>query len=66
MTDYFALGIERHAHEALLPRAWELRDDLTVYEGVYVALAELLEVPLLTGDGRLAKAPGLAVEVEVV
>lgn len=66
VTDLFALGIERHPHELLLPRAWELRDNLTIYDGVYVALAELLEVPLLTGDARIADAPGFTVEVEVV
>jgi predicted nucleic acid-binding protein len=66
LTDLFALGIERHPHELLLPRAWELRDNLTIYDGVYVALAELLEVPLLTCDVRIARAPGVEAEVEVV
>jgi len=65
VTDLFALGIERHPHELLLPRAWELRENLTIYDAVYVALAELLEVPLLTCDSRLARAPGVAAEIEV-
>lgn len=65
VADLFALGIERHPHELLLPRAWELRDNLTIYDGIYVALAELLEVPLLTCDARLARAPGIRTEVEV-
>lgn len=65
VTDLFALGIERHGHEILLPRAWELRDNLTIYDGVYVALAELLEVPLLTCDGRLARAPGVSAQIEI-
>lgn len=65
VADLFALGIERHPHELLLPRAWELRDNLTIYDGVYVALAELLEVPLLTCDNRIARAPGIATKVEL-
>lgn len=65
VTDLFALGIERHPHELLLPRAWELRDNLTIYDGVYVALAELLEVPLLTCDARIARAPGIETNVEL-
>lgn len=65
VTDLFALGIERHPHELLLPRAWELRDNLTIYDGVYVALAELLDVPLLTCDTRIARAPGITADVEV-
>jgi predicted nucleic acid-binding protein len=40
--------------------------DLTVYDAAYVALAELLGVTLLTGDRRLARAPGVRCRVEVV
>lgn len=66
MADFFALDIELHAHELLLPRAWELRANLTVHDAVYVALAELLQAPLLTCDAGIAKAPGIAAVVEVV
>ena len=54
------------ASATLLPRAWELRESLTVSDGVYVALAELLDVELLTCDARLARAPGVSAEIEVV
>ena len=50
----------------LLPRAWELRSNMTIYDGVYVALAELLAAPFLTADGRLARAARGIVEVELV
>jgi predicted nucleic acid-binding protein len=66
VTDLLSLRIERHSHEILLPRAWQLRDNLTIYDAVYVALAEILEAPLVTCDARLARAPGLSVQVEVV
>lgn len=42
----------------LAERVWELRRNLSTYDAAYVALAELLEVPLLTLDSRLRKAPG--------
>jgi predicted nucleic acid-binding protein len=42
----------------LLPRVWELRDNLSAYDATYVALAEALGCPLLTGDARLAAATG--------
>lgn len=46
--------------------AGELRENLTVYDAAYVALAELLEVVLLTADARLARAPGLRCQVDLV
>lgn len=56
---------ERWAHRPLLPRAWELRDDIRAYDALYVALAEALDATLVTLDERLAQAPGLECPVEV-
>jgi predicted nucleic acid-binding protein len=53
------LDLERHAHEHLADRVWALRGNLTAYDGVYVALAEVLDASLLTCDARLAGAPGM-------
>ena len=47
----------------LLDRMWQLRDNLSGYDAAYVAVAELLAVPLVTGDRRLAAAPGLRCRV---
>ncbi len=58
--------VERVSHRLLMNRAWELRANATVYDAVYVALAELLAATLVTADGKLAKAPGIRCEVEVV
>jgi predicted nucleic acid-binding protein len=52
------LGVRRHPAVGLLPRIWGLRDNVTAYDATYVALAEALGCPLLTGDARLAAAPG--------
>ena len=57
LRDLADLPIERYSHRLLLPRAWELRVNLTIYDAVYIALAELLDAPLLTGDAALADAP---------
>lgn len=48
--------IARHSHEELLPRIWTLREELTVYDAAYVALAEALHADLWTRDRRLARA----------
>ena len=65
LLDLRALPIIRYPHGALLDRAWELRENLTMYDAVYVTLAELLEAPVVTCDGRLARAPGLHSRVEL-
>lgn len=57
------LGVRRHPARALLPRVWSLRDNLSAYDATYVALAEALDCPLATADGRLANAPGIDCEV---
>jgi predicted nucleic acid-binding protein len=66
LADLAALPLRRAPHRPLLARCWELRDNLTVYDASYVALAEALEVTLLTGDGRLARAPGPRCRVEIL
>ncbi len=45
-------------------RVWAHRNNLTAYDAAYVALAELLNCPLVTADRRLAGAPGLTCPVE--
>ena len=49
----------------LLPRIWTLRPNLTAYDAAYVALAEVLEAPLLTFDARIRAAPGHRAQVLV-
>jgi predicted nucleic acid-binding protein len=66
LEDLAAIDIARYAHEPFLPRVWGLRDNLTAYGAVYIALAELLESPLLTFDARVAGAPGHRAIVEVL
>ena len=61
-----AFPMERYTHEPLLPRMWELRDNLTAYDAAYVALAEGLRAPLLTCDARLAGAPRIRAIVELI
>ena len=60
------LDVERYPHEPFLDRVWGLRNNVTAYDAVYVALAEVLGELLVTGDQKLAGAPGLNVRVELV
>jgi predicted nucleic acid-binding protein len=66
LGDLLEMRLQRVSHHLLAERAWELRENVSFYDGLYVALAEALEAPLLTLDARLAKAPGLRAEIELV
>ena len=57
------LALRRFPDAALLTRAWELRDVCSIYDGLYVALAEGMDVALVTRDARLARGAGDLVEV---
>ncbi|QLQ10312.1 MAG: type II toxin-antitoxin system VapC family toxin [Nocardioidaceae bacterium] len=65
-SDLVDLPLERVSHARLLPRCWELKNNLTVYDASYVALAEALPMPLLTADARLAGAPGPRCRIELI
>jgi predicted nucleic acid-binding protein len=66
LADLADFPLRRYPHDFLLPRVWDLRHNLTAYDGVYVALAEALDATLLTRDRRLAAASGHRARVEVV
>lgn len=65
VEDLGALRVVRHPHGPFLDRVWELRHNLTAYDGLYVALAEALKAPLVTTDRRLSEAPGHGARVMV-
>ncbi len=66
LADLSDLPLYRYPHASLLERIWELRENLTVYDASYVALAEVLEAPLVTRDGRLARAGGHRAIIELI
>jgi predicted nucleic acid-binding protein len=61
-----ALPLERFSHQIVSRRIWSLRDNLTAYDGAYIALAELLDAPLWTRDSKLRGVPGALAQVEIV
>lgn len=66
IADLVDLDLHRHAHLDLLTRAWKLRESVTAYDAIYIALAEALDAALVTCDAPLAKAPGHHARIEVV
>lgn len=63
--DFLGLDLIRHTHTPLRGRMWALRHNVTTYDAVYLALAEALEVPLITTDAALASVPGSTATVEL-
>lgn len=59
------LPIERVEHEPLLHVAWGLRENFSFYDGLYIALALMLDEPLLTFDARMARS-GVDLPIEVL
>ena len=66
LMDLIDLPLQRVPGRILLERCWELRDNLTVYDAAYVAVAEALDVPLLTADTRLGRATGPRCHIELL
>jgi predicted nucleic acid-binding protein len=66
ISDLADFPITRYPHDLFLPRIWQLRHNMTAYDAVYVALAELLPAPLITRDARLASTPGHTAVIELI
>jgi len=64
--DLEAIDLDRYPTLRLMRRAYELRANVTAYDATYVALAEALDCGLLTGDRRLANAPGSRCPIRVL
>ena len=66
IADLADLDLHRHPHVDLLMRAWKLRENITAYDAMYVALAEALDAPLVTCDRPLASTAGHGATIEAI
>ena len=66
LADLADLDLYRHRHLDLLTRAWKLRENVTAYDAMYVALAEALDAAIITCDAPLAKTPGHHARIEAI
>ncbi len=66
LADLRDLPIVAWPHRPLLGRVWALRENVSAYDAVYVALAEVLDARLVTADRRLARAVAAVSSVEVI
>lgn len=56
--------VRRISHRALAPLAWRYYRNVSAYDAFYVAAARIQGIPLVTSDGRLARAPNLEIAVQ--
>ncbi len=66
LLDLGDFDLHRHGHLDLLTRAWKMRENVTAYDAMYVALAEGLDALLVTCDRRLAHAGGHRARLELI
>jgi predicted nucleic acid-binding protein len=66
IEDLAVLRIVRHAHADLVARAWDLRENFTVYDAMYLALAEALDATVVTCDGPFGSTRGHSARIEVI
>ena len=66
IEDFQSIRIFRYPHRIFVDRIWELRSNMTAYDAAYVAVAEMIEAPLLTTDKRLASTSNHSAQIEFV
>jgi predicted nucleic acid-binding protein len=66
LEHFSLLDLNRYSHDTFWRRIWALKENITAYDAAYVALAEALDAPLVTGDRKLAKAPGILAAIELL
>jgi predicted nucleic acid-binding protein len=66
IADFLDFDLHRHAHLDLLARAWKLRENVTAYDAMYVALAEALDALIVTCDTPLPTTPGHHAHIEAI
>jgi predicted nucleic acid-binding protein len=66
LDDLRDFDLNRYPHDVLVDRIWELRHNASAYDAAYLALAEVLDAPLLTADARLRAVPDSRAAIEVV
>jgi predicted nucleic acid-binding protein len=64
--DLVGIDILHHSHIDFVGRAWDLPDNITAYDAMYVALAEAMDAPLVTCDGPLGATHGRVARIDVI
>ena len=66
VQDLADVPLTRYPTLPFMPRAYELRSNVTAYAAAYIALAEVLATELITADERLLMSPGVGCSIRVL
>lgn len=66
VDDLTGWPVDRVPHRALVRVAWRFHQTISAYDALYIATAKTHDLPLLTADGRLARAPNLGIAIHHV
>jgi predicted nucleic acid-binding protein len=66
VADLMVLPVDRWHMSPLLPRMWELRENLPPHDAAYIALAELTGAVSVTGDERITGSPGTRCDIQII
>lgn len=66
LNDLVGLPFTRVRHRDIVQRAWQYRHNASAYDSLYVAVARIFDMPLLTSDAALSRASGLDIDVRLV
>lgn len=66
IDDLLDLPLTRYPHERLITRCFQLVNNLTMYDAIYVVLADVLDATLLTRDNAMKDVPGTNIRVQVI
>ncbi|MGH7963711.1 MAG: type II toxin-antitoxin system VapC family toxin [Candidatus Binatia bacterium] len=64
LEDLIDWQVDRITHSSLVAEAWQHRYNVSAYDAFYIAAARVYNVPLLTADGPLSRAPALGITVQ--
>jgi predicted nucleic acid-binding protein len=65
-ADLRSVPLVRYPTTILARRIWTLRGRFTVYDAHYIALAETLRAPMVTGDRKLATAAADLIRIKII
>ena len=66
LNDLARLPFRRVRHREIIQHAWPYRHNVSAYDSLYVAVARIFDMPLVTADAALSRASGLDIDIRLI